>query len=250
MPRFIFLIIILILSTSALAQQEIHTFYLYNGDISVGEIIEMTSDGDYVVHTLIGQEMVIMRWQIKAISSNKEKTDHLKKYGGRMAIGFSMFGNGIMGVNHHFGLGKNFYADAIVQYSVFLLQNSATDKTDMKSGIATFWGFSYFMGNRFSSKRNKVNNVGLFMQVGHTFSNYNSSKIAGGITAEYFNKDDSSNSYTLEIGIGLKIRHWIDSSIPSVYNNSDKPAEIPVLHLGFRWNIYYGKEVKPAEVDF
>ena len=237
------------LSTTAFAQKALHTLYLNNGDIFVGEIIEISTDGDYLVKTLAGQKMVLKKWQIKGIAADKENINHLKHYGGKMAVGVSILGNGLIGVNHHFGLGKNFFADANVQLSAFPVQIDIIDGTVIKSGVSTFGSLGYYFGNRFSSKRNKVKNVGIFLQAGHTFSNYNSSKIAGGVTIENFKRGNVARSFALELGYGLKIRHWIDSPTPSAYSG-DKEVLIPLIHFGLRWNIYYGKEIKPPNGDF
>lgn len=242
MARIILLLFIVSISSMAFGQQQLQTIYLDNGDIFIGEIVEITKEGNYVIKTLSGEELVFLKWQIKSIAKGREIDGQLEMYGGNKAAGLSVFGNGFIGGSYHFGIGKNFYVDGGVQFSMFPVQiDLFGDGIVTKTGLSTFAGFSYYLGSRYGSKRDKVKNFGVFLQTSHTFSNYCSTKGVIGIRVNTFKLGNIDHATVVEVGYAMKVRHWIDSPFPSQYAK-DKEAVIPLLHIGFHLDIYHGRE--------
>lgn len=179
------LLLFLLVSTIALAQDYSDVIYLNDGSILKGKIIGRLDDGAIKMQMNNGREIIVSMKEVKVVNIGGLGTN-VVDYGGTKAVGISILGEGVVGLHYRFKVADETWGDASVQPDFVGLENQYTDKVRVSGGFGLGGEINHYLSRRFKESKQKVRANGIFFRVYHGFNEFSTTVISAGWSSEYF----------------------------------------------------------------
>ncbi len=210
--------------------------YLKDGSIFKGKIIERLPDGGIKLQTLSGRELIVSVKEIKQITIEGIGTNPAD-YGGKTAVGISLFGEGLAGAHFRLRANPKLFLDAGLQLQPILVTDRFNDEAELKGNITLGGELNYFLNRFYKERRQKIRANGIFFRGSHGFGKFDTSYFALGWCSEYFKLNRYKTGFLLNLGLALQINHWVDD--PQNFNYTEDVREaMPTGYFRIQWNFH------------
>ena len=211
-----------------------------DGTVFEGVITEK-NDNTYKIRTSSGRELIFQSDQVRKISSFEQGEVNLSDYGRSQALGISLLGQGLLGGHFRQKVGKELFLDLGLHYTPLLLFDEFNETSEWSSTAAISGSLNFFVNRFYKERKQKVRANGFFLNASYDFGNYDATSIGFGWASEYFRRDRFDQSFLLELGPAIGLRHWVDdpSNFPFNYNQDVATFEI---HIRLVWVFHVGKK--------
>lgn len=233
MKRSITLFFLLFWAALTYTQSIVHTFYMRDGSIFEGEIIEKKGN-NYRVRTSTGNELEFEGHRIKEVVVGTVSDENTDDYGAKQAIGISILGPAVFGVHFRYEPTNELFLDAGLHYNWTLLQDRFADEISIESGITISGGLDYFFKRFYKIKKQKVRANGIFLNANHTLGEYDATGVSFGWASEYFKRGRYGRSFLLELGPNIVQKHWVNDPSTFPYNH-EEPEFVLSINIRLVW---------------